>query len=169
LAVPPGYASPIFPPAGIAVAAMLIGGPATLPWTFLESLSLNSWIGYSAAHSIDVARVAAAIAIALASTLQAAVGGIALRRVVGYPAPLDNGRHLARFLSSSPVFCLASATLSIGALALLGVVRLPDLLLAGVAARAPSSRSVRLPERQALVRVNDGPAGVERGPDVALS
>jgi hypothetical protein len=33
LAVPPGYASPIFPPAGIAIAAMLIGGPATLPWT----------------------------------------------------------------------------------------------------------------------------------------
>ena len=128
LAVPPGYASPIFPPAGIAVAAMLIGGPATLPWTFLGSLSLNIWIGYSAAHSIDVAPVAAAIAIALASTLQAAVGGIALRRAVGYPAPLDNGRDLARFLLSSPVFCLTSATLSMGSLSLLGVVKLPDLL-----------------------------------------
>src|SRR6202049_261860 len=91
LAVPPGYASPIFPPAGIAVAAMLIGGPATLPWTFLGSLSLNIWVGYSAAHSIDAARLVAAIAIALASTLQAAVGGIALRRAIGYPAPLDNG------------------------------------------------------------------------------
>jgi hypothetical protein len=34
LAVPPGYASPIFPPAGIAIAAMLIGGSGTLPWTF---------------------------------------------------------------------------------------------------------------------------------------
>ena len=31
LAVPPGYASPIFPPAGISVAGMLIGGQATLP------------------------------------------------------------------------------------------------------------------------------------------
>jgi integral membrane sensor domain MASE1 len=31
LAVPPGYASPVFPPAGIAIAAMLIAGPATLP------------------------------------------------------------------------------------------------------------------------------------------
>jgi signal transduction histidine kinase len=128
LAVPPGYASPIFPPAGIAVAAMLIGGPATLPWTFLGSLSLNIWIGYSAAHSIDVARVAAAIAIAFGSTLQAAFGGIALRRAVGYPAPLDNGRDLARLLLSSPVFCLTSATLSIGSLSLLGVVKLPDLL-----------------------------------------
>src|ERR1700757_4719934 len=78
LAMPPGYASPIFPPAGIAVAAMLIGGQATLPWTFLGSLALNIWIGYSAAQSIDETRVVAAIAIALASALQAAVGGIAL-------------------------------------------------------------------------------------------
>jgi hypothetical protein len=29
LALPPGYASPMFPPAGIAVAGMLIGGRAT--------------------------------------------------------------------------------------------------------------------------------------------
>ena len=48
LAVPPGYASPIFPPAGISVAAMLIGGPATLPWTFLGSFLLNLWTGYVA-------------------------------------------------------------------------------------------------------------------------
>jgi hypothetical protein len=35
LAVPPGYATAIFPPAGIAAAAMLVAGPASLPWTFL--------------------------------------------------------------------------------------------------------------------------------------
>ena len=43
LAVPPGYASPIFPAAGIAVAAALIRGRATLPWTFLGSFQLNLW------------------------------------------------------------------------------------------------------------------------------
>jgi len=32
LAVPPGFASPIFPPAGIAVAAMLIGMIVTVVW-----------------------------------------------------------------------------------------------------------------------------------------
>ena len=41
LALPPGYASPIFPPVGISVAGMLIGGRATLPWTFLGSFLLN--------------------------------------------------------------------------------------------------------------------------------
>jgi integral membrane sensor domain MASE1 len=102
LAVPPGYASPVFPPAGIAVGAMLIGGSATLPWTFLGSLALNVWTGYSAGRGITVATLAAAVVIAAASMLQAAVGGTALRRAVGYPAPLDNGRDLTRFLLLSP-------------------------------------------------------------------
>jgi integral membrane sensor domain MASE1 len=128
LAVPPGYASPIFPPAGIAIAGMLIGGSATLPWTFLGSFLLNVWIGYSAAHRFDEISVAAAIVIAAASMLQAAVGGSVLRRVVGYPTRLDNGRELARFLLLSPTFCLTSATLALGGLLALDVVKLPELV-----------------------------------------
>src|ERR1700758_3572965 len=90
LAVPPGYASPIFPPAGIAVAAMLIGGRRTLPWTYLGSLLLNIWTGYSPDQGIDDTRLVAASVIAASSMLQAAVGGIVLRRVIGYAVALDN-------------------------------------------------------------------------------
>jgi integral membrane sensor domain MASE1 len=79
-------------------------------------------------HTIGVAELGAAVAIAGASTLQAAAGGAVLRRAVGSPAPLDNGRDLARFLLLSPAFCVTSATLSMGSLLLLGVVKLPDLL-----------------------------------------
>src|SRR5580692_11267459 len=71
LAVPPGYASPIFPPAGIAIAAMLIGGPATLPWTFLGSFLLNVWTAYSGGHGSDEPWWIAAVVIASASILQA--------------------------------------------------------------------------------------------------
>jgi signal transduction histidine kinase/ActR/RegA family two-component response regulator/sensor domain CHASE-containing protein len=128
LAVPPGYASPIFPPAGIAVAATLIGGPVTLPWIFLGSLLLNAWIGYSAGYHLDEVCFAAAVVIATASMLQAAVGGRAFRRIVGYPARLDNSRDLSLFLLLSPLFCLTSATLSLTGLWALGVVKLPDLM-----------------------------------------
>src|SRR5215469_12183139 len=128
LAVPPGYASPIFPPAGIAVAAMLISGWTSLPWTFLGSLLLNIWSGYSAGASEDV-RVAAALVIAAASTLQAAAGGRVLRHEIGYPAPLDNVRDVTRFFLVSPVFCLTSATLSLTGLSGLGVVPRSDLLM----------------------------------------
>ena len=110
LALPPGYASPIFPPAGIAVAAALIGGRRTLPWIFLGSLLLNIWVGYSASHHIDATGFIAAAAIAAASMLQAAIGGGLLRRMIGYPAPIDRGRDLLRFLLLTPVICLTRAS-----------------------------------------------------------
>jgi len=127
LAVPPGYASPIFPPAGIAVACMLVRGSITLPWTFIGSLLLNVWTGYSVNHQLDETASAAAIVIAAASMGQAAVGGSVLRRTIGYPAPLDNSRDLSLFLLLSPLFCLTSATLSLAGLSTLGVVRTADL------------------------------------------
>jgi len=132
LALPPGYASPIFPPAGISVAGMLIGGRATLPWTFLGSFLLNLWIGYSANHEPTEIGLAAAVVIAAGSMLQAAIGGTVLRYALGYPAPLDNGRDLSRFLFLSPLFCLTSATLSLGGLFALCVVQLPDLAMSWV-------------------------------------
>src|SRR5215472_16862815 len=128
LAIPPGYASPIFPPAGIAVAATLIGGPMALPWVFLGSFLLNVWTGYSVSDQLDETGCIAAIVIAAASTGQAAVGGSVLRRAIGYPAPLDNSRDLSLFLLLSPIFCLTSATLSLAGLFALGVVQAPDLI-----------------------------------------
>jgi signal transduction histidine kinase/CheY-like chemotaxis protein len=122
LAVPPGYASPIFPPAGIAMAAMLIWGWATLPWMFLGSFLLNIWIGSALGKELPQI-LAAAAGIGAASVLQAVIGAAALRRAVGYPAPLDTGRAVARFLLISPQCCLVSATLSLGWLFALGVVR----------------------------------------------
>jgi signal transduction histidine kinase/CheY-like chemotaxis protein len=126
LAVPPGYASPIFPPAGIAMAAMLIWGRSTLPWVFLGSLLLNFWIGH-ALGTAPTASIAAALGIAAASALQAAGGGTVLHRAIGYPAGLDTGRDLARFLLLSPLCCLVSATLSLCWLAALGIIGLRDL------------------------------------------
>ena len=67
LAVPPGYASPIFPPAGISVAGMLIGGRVTLPWTFLGSFLLNLWTDLSAGHQPIATCFVAAVVIAAAA------------------------------------------------------------------------------------------------------
>jgi PAS domain S-box-containing protein len=122
LAVPPGYATPVFPPAGIAMAAMLIGGSFTLPWTFLGSFLLNLWIGYYGVGQPLVGAIAAAFVIAGASTAQAAIGGGVLRRLVGYPAALDSGSDLARFFGASPVLGAISATFSLVGLAILGAV-----------------------------------------------
>lgn len=124
LAIPPGYASAIFPPAGIAVAAVLAGGLRTLPWIFAGSLALNLWVGIGG--GLEGRVVAAGFVIAIASSLQALVGGAALRRWLGLPTPMDDERALLRFLLLIPLVCTVSASLSVGGLALLGMVAAGD-------------------------------------------
>lgn len=127
LAVPPGYATAVFAPAGIAVAATFMAGASALPGTFLGSLLLNIWIGYSITGQIGVLHTAAALVIALASMLQAMIGGILLRRQIGYPAALDNLRDLLLLLVLSPAICVTSASLSLSGLYELGAVQFGDL------------------------------------------
>jgi PAS domain S-box-containing protein len=126
LAPSPGYATAVFLPAGIAVTAAFIAGLTTLPGTFIGSLMLNLWVAQAIGLELDGAHVAAAVVIAFASALQAATGGLLLRKSIGYPAPLDNPRDLLLFLLLSPVFCLTSATVSTFGMWALGVLSSAD-------------------------------------------
>ena len=125
LALPPGYASGVFPAAGLSVAAGYLWGRRTYPWIFLGSFMLNLWVGHFA---LDIVAVAAAAGIALASTLQAWVGGVMLRRTIGVDASLDKGAQIGRYLLVSPVICLVSATLSMACLYALDLVAADKLL-----------------------------------------
>jgi len=127
LAVPPGYATLAFLPAGIAVTATYVAGATALPGAFLGSFLLNLWIGYAAGH--DLTHVLAALVIAAGSMMQAAIGGAALRRTIGYPVPFEKPSDILRYFLLAPVLCVTSATLSLGGLWALGVVKLPDLPL----------------------------------------
>ena len=123
LAVPPGYATAIFPPAGIAMAAAFIGGPGTLPWIFLSSCLLNLWVGFAIDLRDTALILTMGLLIPVASVAQAAIGGYTLRRLISYPAALDNPRDLARFLFTSPIACVTSASISVGGMAALGMIR----------------------------------------------
>jgi len=133
LALPPGYASPIFPPAGIAIAAALIRGKKSLPWIFLGALLLNMWVDYSATQHLSAFGLLVALLIAIASVAQATLGGWALRRLIGYPASLDHGGEVLRFILSAPVLCMTSATLSVASLSYLGVFKPDDFMTNWVA------------------------------------
>jgi two-component sensor histidine kinase/integral membrane sensor domain MASE1 len=128
LAVPPGFATAVFLPAGIAVTAMFVAGSPTLPGTFLGSFLLNIWISYSIMGQLGTVGVDAALIIALSSMLQAAAGGTLLRKLIGYPASFDNLRDLLLFLLLSPVVCVISATLSLSGLWTLSIVPPTDLI-----------------------------------------
>jgi PAS domain S-box-containing protein len=129
LAISPGYATAVFVPAGIAVAAAFIFGPVSLPGTFAASFLLNTLLGLSIGPGVDIVKLATAAAIAFASALQAGVGGAVLRRAVGYPAPLDNPRHVISFVLLAPVICLTSATISTSSMLALGVVAPGELAI----------------------------------------
>jgi len=123
LALPPGYTSPIFPPAGIAIAAALIAGRKTFIWILLGAFVLNLWIGYSSNQTINTIALVIAALIAVASLLQAAAGGWLFHKVIGSPCALDNHRDILRFLLLSPLICLISATISVTALLTLGIIQ----------------------------------------------
>jgi integral membrane sensor domain MASE1 len=128
-AVPPGYATLAFLPAGIAVTATYVAGATALPGTFLGSFLLNLWIGYLSAGGHDLTQVVAALVIAAGSMTQAAIGGAVLRRTIGYPVPFEKPSDIILYFLLAPILCLTSATLSLGSLWALGVVKLPDLPL----------------------------------------
>ena len=90
LAVPPGYATIIWPPSGIALGMLLTGGSRLWPGVFLGSFLLNAH--HSGAFS-DAdwasARMAAAAGIALGSTLQALLGRALIARFVGLMSSLE--------------------------------------------------------------------------------
>jgi len=122
LALPPGYASAIFPPAGIAIAAVFVAGRAVLPAIFLGSFLLNILVGYSASHQVEMTDVEVALLIAFASALQAYLGGWWLKHKINYPTTLDSPVDVVTFFISAPVICLISATISVTGLLSLGMI-----------------------------------------------
>ena len=127
VAAPTGYATGIFPPAGLAIAAAYLWGWSTAPWIFLGSLILNVLL---AKTSVGPATVLAAVSIASASALQAWVGRSVLNRTLGIRAGLDTARQIVGYLLPAPAVCLVSASVSVGSLVLLGLIQQDQALLA---------------------------------------
>jgi PAS domain S-box-containing protein len=117
LAVPPGYASPLYPAAGVALASMLILGRRTWPGVALGSLCVNLWIGV-ASHRLAASAFVIPAAIALGATLQALAGDVLIKGLVRQPLELAEPRDVLGFLGASTLSCLVSATVATLALLL---------------------------------------------------
>ena len=90
----PGYATAIWPPAGIAFAAILLYGAGLWPGIVLGSFLVNVWTAFDA--TTVVASLALPTSLGLGTALQALVGVWLVRRVVGFPGagPGTPGRRL---------------------------------------------------------------------------
>ncbi|CAM2065837.1 Histidine kinase [Sulfidibacter corallicola] len=115
LAIPPGFAAPVWPAAGIAMTALLFWGYRIWPGIWLGSFIVNLWVSYDA-NALNVTNIAAAAGIAIGASLQACVGGWLTRSYLS----LNHLSKLMQFLTMvGPVGCLVNGT--IGPLVLLSV------------------------------------------------
>lgn len=123
LAIPPGYASAVWPPAGIALAGVLLGGWRVAPGVWVGSILLNFDTGYSPDAPLLSYGVPAVIA--LGATLQAMVGAWLIRRR-GYPANVLAAESgvIALLMLGGPVACLLNPSIAVATLWLVG--RIPD-------------------------------------------
>jgi PAS domain S-box-containing protein len=128
LAVPPGYATAVFLPAGIAVGATLLVGSIALAPIFVSSFLLNLIIGYSITGIVGVGAAGAALIIAAASTLQAMIAAVILRKLLGDPPPLDTPQNIVLFLILVPALCLTSGTAAVAGLFAIGSMQQEQLL-----------------------------------------
>lgn len=109
-----GFASLVWPPTGIALAAVLLLGRRIWPGVFIGALIANALTG---------APALAALGIATGNTLEAIVAAYALRRVAGFQLSLDRLRDvLALILFAATLSTMISATIGVATLYFNGIV-----------------------------------------------
>jgi PAS domain S-box-containing protein len=121
LAVPPGYATVVWPPSGLALAGILFCGYRVWPAIVVASFALNVPIAFDAARVLN--SLAIPTIIALGAAAQAIVGAWLVEATVADPRALLRGGDIVRFLVlAGPVSCLLSATVGVAVLVSKGVV-----------------------------------------------
>src|SRR2546428_8505879 len=98
LAIPPGYATAVWPPSGIARAGLLLFGARVWPGVLIGSFALNVWTSLDPTDPSSTLRsLLIAVSIAVGSTLQPLVAERLVRRISGEPAskPWEGRREAA--------------------------------------------------------------------------
>ena len=122
LAIPPGYATVLWLPSGLAVAWVLVGGARVWPGIWLGSFLANLWTAFDATTpGALLTSVAIPASIGVGATLQALLGAALVHRTLGAPARLERGRQIIAALAlGGPASCLVSATVGITTLIISG-------------------------------------------------
>jgi signal transduction histidine kinase/CheY-like chemotaxis protein/HPt (histidine-containing phosphotransfer) domain-containing protein len=125
LALPPGYATAIWPPAGLALAALLARSTRLWPGVLLGSFLINVW---TSVEPLGFASALVALVIGLGSTIQALAGAALVRRWTGGSIALNTTRDIAGFMVlGGPVSSTIAATVGVSTLWSAGLVPGPML------------------------------------------
>lgn len=128
LAIPPGYATAIWPPSAVAAASVVYFGPHAAIGAWLGSFAVNLWVGLDPSSTAGLLKSSAiAGLIAIGAVLQAIASRALSRRYVQFKSPFESGRDVLLFLLwSGPVSCLVNATWSVTALTWMGSITSQD-------------------------------------------
>ena len=110
LAIPPGYATSVWPPSGIALAALLLSG-----WRLWPGV----WLGAAAANFTIQSSLPVAAAIATGNTLEALLAALLIQRALGRHGRFERGEDVVRFVgiavgAATVAATVASLTLGLG-------------------------------------------------------
>ena len=103
VAIPPGYATPVWPPAGIALAATLLFGSRMWP---------GIWLGAAAVNFTVNSSLLAAVLIAGGNTLEALVGAALVERIIGIPRSFERGGDVVKFVAIAAMSSSLAATVA---------------------------------------------------------
>ena len=122
IAIPPSYASPLYPPAGIALAAVLVYGRVAMVGAalggFLANVSLIALRG-----NVDLIGALVPAATAIGSALQAGAGAWLVQRYARHPRALDEPRDVAvLFGLGGALACVVAPSVATPVLTAAGIV-----------------------------------------------
>ena len=115
-----GFAAPVWPPTGLALACLLRGRTSLWPGVLLGAFLANLWAG---------APLTAALAIGVGNTLESVLAAIALRRA-GFRSELERVRDVALITAAALTAPLVSAGVGVLTLRLSGMVPAPEAAVA---------------------------------------
>jgi diguanylate cyclase (GGDEF)-like protein len=108
-AIPPGYATAVWPPSGIALAALLLFGRPLWPGIWLGAALVNYTVNGS---------IFAALMIGTGNTLEALAGAALIRRSIGVPHRFEHGEDVFKFVAFAALTATIAASVALAPLSL---------------------------------------------------
>ncbi len=122
----PGYASAMYPAAGVALACVITYGSAVLPAVALGAFLVGSWV--VAKQGFAQHELILPAAVAMGATLQAWIGAFLVKRFLPTPLTLSASREIAGFfVLGALVACVVNASVASAALYSIGALTASDL------------------------------------------
>ena len=124
LAIPPGYATAIWPASGIALVVVLVYGIRVWPGILIGSFLTNISMGTGTTLTfLDLKEILVPLGIGAGAACQAIVGAFLVRRYAGFPNLLASERDIFLFLFwGGAIACLVNSFIGVSILWFAGIV-----------------------------------------------